>query len=155
RMPSGDLPTSVTVDAGQLAAAVKRAATAVDHYESVRLIATDGAVTVQGIHDGQVAASEIVRGALDGPPVSRHYCPGYLAGRLAGLTGDMALGFPAPGGKPLRITAGAFTAILMPIRSGDDDDAELIARAAAEVPEPEPERTEVADVTDTEPESAG
>jgi hypothetical protein len=112
----------------------------------VRLIATDRAVTVQGISDGKPAVSECVRATLTGAPVLRHYSPGYLADLVTGITGDVVLEFPASG-KPMRIAAGEFTAILMPIRNGHEDEAELIAAAAAAVREAEEEEANVDEAT--------
>jgi len=154
----GSFPSSVTVDAGALAAAVKRAGNVTERYEPVRLIATGRALTVQGISDGKAAASECVPAALTGAPVMRQFNPGYLWELLAGASGDAVLQFPAPG-KPIRITAGAFAAILMPIRTGNDDDPDQIAAAAAAVPEVEEEASveetetvaEVAEETAPEP----
>jgi DNA polymerase-3 subunit beta len=133
RADSGDFPryralmpgqadVTALVDAGALAAAVKRAAVVCERNTPVRLtFAPDSPrVVIQAGTEGESAAEESVDVAFDGAgAMTVAYNPGYLVSVLAGVTGDAWLSWTTPA-RPLVVSSAGETdpyrALIIPIR---------------------------------------
>lgn len=118
RLPSGDeAATTVLVDAGKLAAAVKRAAMYLERGMPVTLDITDAGVTVRT--DGGIKSSQAVTAAVEGEPMLIGFNPQYFYDALAGIDGEAYIALRSAS-KPALITsadeADQCTGVCMPLR---------------------------------------
>jgi len=117
RVPAeGSAVTTALVVAAALETAVTRAGKLLERNTPVILDVTEDGITVRAMRDGEVAGSQLVPAALDGPEITAGFCPSYLASVLAGVDGEAWIGFTSPS-KPITVTsADGFAAVCMPIR---------------------------------------
>ncbi|MEU6781462.1 DNA polymerase III subunit beta [Nonomuraea angiospora] len=90
-----DATTTATVDAAQLAAAVKRVALVADRTTAIRLAFTDGEVTVRaGDEDGR--GTEALECELKGDPIEIAFQSTYLGDALGAIDGQATIGMTGP-----------------------------------------------------------
>lgn len=90
-----DADITATVDADQLAAAVKRVALVADRTTAIRLAFTDGEVTVRaGDEDGR--GTEALECALKGNPIEIAFQSTYLLDALGAIGGQASIGMTGP-----------------------------------------------------------
>ncbi|MGW4798245.1 DNA polymerase III subunit beta [Nonomuraea sp. NPDC004297] len=90
-----DATATATVDAGQLAAAVKRVALVADRTTAIRLAFTDGEVTVRaGDENGR--GTDALDCALKGDPIEIAFQSTYLLDALGAIGGKATIGMTGP-----------------------------------------------------------
>jgi DNA polymerase III subunit beta len=110
---------TVLADASQLAEAITRAGKICKRLEAVRLEFGRAGLAISVVRDGTVVSSQRAPVTAKGKPFTIASNPEYLASMLAGVTGQVRLGFRQPD-QPVHISPAEdgdmFRALVVPIR---------------------------------------
>jgi len=110
---------TVLADASQLAEAITRAGKICGRNEAVRLEFGRAEVTITVVHGGTVVSSQRAPVTNKGKPFTIAFSPVYIASMLAGVTGQVRLGFRKPD-QAVHISPAEdgdmFRALVMPMR---------------------------------------